>query len=257
MHHAQNHSTFAFMTHLSFKTLGDPDKPGLMLLHGFMSSNAQWLLNTESLQQHYYLVLIELWGHGDSPVPEDISAYSIDRYLIEFESIRKRCGIDTWAVIGQSYGAGLVCHYAIAHPQTVTKVVVTNSRSAFGKVAEQRSNAARPPTDLRRLPYHPINARRFPEHVKTALVESADRMLAQTISDSGNLAAQLHFSARLADLTQPVMLTNGRYEKSFQPELAQLMAACPQLQVVNLDGGHSINIEDAAGFNRAVLEFLD
>ena len=252
-------------TSLAFETHGDAAKPAVMLLHGFMSCNGQWLMNLEALAGKHFLVMVELWGHGDSPTPNDPDLYTVAAYIEQFENIRRIHDIEQWSVIGQSYGAGLVIHYAMAKPEHVVKVVATNSRSAFGQLAAQQpkrsdASAARgnsKDADLRKLPYHPIHARRFPEHVKHTLVERADAMTAEAIKLGGALGARLNCIETLGDLIQPLLLTNGVYEKSFQPELAHLRTRYPDLNVADLEGGHSVNIEAANGFNEAVLDFLD
>lgn len=249
---------------LAYQTLGDGSKPALMLLHGFMSSNAQWLMNTQALSREYFLVMVELWGHGDSPTPNDPSHYSVDAYIDQFETIRRNLSIEHWALIGQSYGAGLVINYAIVHPEQVVKVVVTNSRSAFGQLVSKQGRAPstagaqqrREITDLRNLPYHPVNARRFPAHVKQALVQKADAMTPEAIHLGGLLGETLNCTQRLHELNMPLLLTNGVFEKSFQSDLQALVAHYPDLNVADLEGGHSVNIEAAEGFNRAVLGFL-
>ena len=249
------------MPELNYTTHGHPDQPAIMLLHGFMSCNGQWLLNTEALSKHFYLVTVELWGHGDSPCPTDPDCFSAAEYIRQFESIRLQLGIDKWHLIGQSYGAGVVLNYAVAQPEVCDHIVVTNSRSAFGSLIPQRENEGgdqpQPPADLRKLPYHPIHARRFPAHVKSALVEAADGIPPEAISLGGLLGASLNFVSRLQEVPQPVLLTNGVYEKSFQQDLSHLRERYTDLNVVDLEGGHSVNIEAADGFNTAVIKFLN
>ena len=248
---------------LAIHTYGNPAHSAIMLLHGFMSCDGQWLLNIDALAERYFLVSVELWGHGDSPTPEDPSCYSADEYARQFEAIRTRLGIDHWALIGQSYGAGLVMYYAQHYPQVCTHVVVTNSRSAFGAAPPGRGDADTRPSpprttdfDPRKLPYHPIHARRFPDHVKAHLVDKADAVSKEAVRNGGLLSHALHSEERMGALRQPVLLTNGRYEKAFQADATRLQRRYPDLLVANLDGGHSVNIEAAEDFNRVVLEFL-
>jgi 2-succinyl-6-hydroxy-2,4-cyclohexadiene-1-carboxylate synthase len=253
------------MTQLASKTLGNPANPALMLLHGFMSSNAQWLLNIEALSQDYFLVLVELWGHGESSLPEDSSSFSIPAYILEFERIREEQGIDHWGLIGQSYGAGLMIHYALLEPQRCRAIVATNSRSAFGQLINQRDDQEQagkqdsqnpPDFNPRNLPYHPVHARRFPAKVKEALVASADAISADAIQLGGKLGTDLNCIELLGRLQSPLLLTNGIYETSFQPELEYLRARYPALLSIDLEAGHSVNIEAANDFNQAVLSFL-
>jgi pimeloyl-ACP methyl ester carboxylesterase len=242
---------------LAYQTAGDPSRHAIMLVHGFMSCSGQWLCNVDALSKDHYLVMIELWGHGDSPTPRDEACYSISSYLAQFEHIREVLGIHRWSVIGQSYGAGLVINYALQHPERCDAVVVTNSRSAFGKIVRgapvRKDGQSR--FDPRSLPFHPIHARRFPQDVKDALVEKADGISAAAIK-LGGLVGDLNSIETLGKLEQPVLLTNGRYEKSFQADLDNLLRLYPDLNVADLDGGHSVNIEAAEGFNAAVLRFL-
>ena len=250
------------MPALHYDTHGNPDHPAVLLLHGFMSSNAQWLTNIEALSARYFLVAVELWGHGRSPTPAQRNYYTLDSYYEQFEAIRHTLGLVGWAVIGQSYGAGIVLNYANAYPQVCRAVVATNSRSAFGSLAAENASGRttreeHPGSNLRALPYHPIHARRFPDHVKNALVASADAMDPQAVRLGGKLGAALNCRALVGNLPVPLLITNGRYERSFQADLAALQDAIPDLNVVDLPGGHSVNIEASAGFNAAVLSFLE
>ena len=63
--------------------------PYLLLLHGIMSSRAQWALNLEELKKHTTPVVVESWGHGRASSPEDISLYSPEAYVDQLELIRK------------------------------------------------------------------------------------------------------------------------------------------------------------------------
>lgn len=256
---------------LNVRETGNAAGPAIALLHGFMSCNAQWLLNEAALGQHYRLLQIELWGHGDSPLPA-ADAFTIERYIEQFEAIRTRHGIDRWVTVGQSYGAGLMLSYACACPDIVRAVVTTNSRSAFGvpgtlpqrvtrsaKRAQGQEGADRETRTegLRKLPFHPIHARRFPAAAQQALVASADRMSIDAIRLSGKLGEGLNFHERLHQVPVPVMIANGQFEKSFQRDLEALSARYDRLAIANLEGGHSINIEAPAAFDAAVLAFLD
>lgn len=231
-----------------------------MLLHGFMSCNAQWMPNIDALSRSHFLVMVELFGHGKSPSASDASDCSIATYSQEFEHIRTQLGIDAWHLIGQSYGAGLVLHYAHTVPNRCRGIVVTNSRSAFGNVTERSQSRRAPslnkPFDPRHLPFHPIHARRLPAAVKSAMIRSADAMSEGTIQLAGEFAADLSASHLLADLGAQVLIVNGIYEKAFQADIEALAIRYRDLKVARIQGGHSVNIDAADAFNRTVLDFL-
>ena len=249
------------MTALNVEVAGNPDGPPVVLIHGFMSSNAQWMPNRDALGERLHLHMVELPGHGGSPVPADDDGYRPEAILSAIESIRTDAGIDTWWVIGQSLGGAIAIQYVLAHAERARGLVFTNSRAAFGIARRQaRSDAPAPPgpeiTNLRDLPMHPINAKRFPDDVKAAMVAAADAMdpaAAMGITRWRNAWQSLD---QLGELSVPTMLVNGRWESAFQEHVPTAAARIPDFRLVELEGGHSINVEQADAFNDAVLDFV-
>jgi len=250
------------MAELNYTVTGNPDGPALLLVHGFLSSNAQWLPNIGPLGEHFRLVMAELWGHGDSPLPPD-DHYDVDVYVSAFDRIREQEGIDAWGLVGQSYAAGLTLRYAVTHPAKTTGVVVTNSASAFGDVSaarRARSNYRERPVkqaDNRHMPIHPVYARRLPEAVKAALVKAADNTPAEAIERGGTLAPALKAVDLVEQLTVPFLLVNGQFERGFQDARTELAARYPGLRIEDVEGGHAVNIEAADSFNAAVVRFFN
>jgi pimeloyl-ACP methyl ester carboxylesterase len=54
----------------------------------------------------------------------------------------------------------------------------------------------------------------------------------------------------------PTLIVNGLRENGFQPLLEGIKPLLRSLKVVDLDGGHSINIEAALSFNEVVKHFM-
>ncbi|MBI5505747.1 MAG: alpha/beta hydrolase, partial [Deltaproteobacteria bacterium] len=91
--------------------------PFVLLVHGVLSSRAQWSPNLPALQSVARPVIVELWGHGRSPSPSDAARYDPAAYVREFEKIRETLGAQRWLVCGQSLGGALTLRYALDHPQ--------------------------------------------------------------------------------------------------------------------------------------------
>lgn len=244
---------------MHYDVRGNADGPTLMLMHGFMSSNAQWDLNVEQLGERLQLVMVELMGHGSSPAPDDPDAYGRAAVLARLDEIRRDVGVDRWWVGGHSMGGAASIRYALANPGRVSGIVFTNTRAAFG-TAEGRQDAVdhvrSAGGDVRSLRFHPIHAKHFPADVKAKMVAIADRMphhaLINTVSSRTSWAS----ADEMHKLHMPVMLINGRFERNFQSCVPVVTAAVPHLELVELDGGHSVNVEVPARFNAAVLDFI-
>jgi pimeloyl-ACP methyl ester carboxylesterase len=243
--------------------------PWCLFIHGFLSSRAQWMLNLEALKAVCRPVVIDLWGHGRSPAPVEAKAYTVGSYLEQFESLRERLGAEDWLVYGQSFGAGLGLQYALWHPDRVRAMVFTNTLVALstwdpdlnpGKEAiidQLMGEAVQARTALSALPMHPRHARRLPQEVFDAMLADAERLSPRAIALSMlHTAPELSVKDRLTELRQPLLLLNGRFERAFQPLCDFARASLPDLEVLDLDGGHAINVECAEACNQAVADFV-
>ncbi|MCF8483406.1 MAG: hypothetical protein K9H25_23525, partial [Rhodospirillum sp.] len=65
----------------------------------------------------------------------------------------------------------------------------------------------------------------------------------------------LGLARELARTSVPTLLVNGRWESRFQPLRDWAAKTMPDLSIVDLVGGHSVNIEQAKGFEPAALAF--
>ena len=241
--------------------------PHALLVHGLLSSRAQWLANTAELARHCRPVVVELLGHGRSARPDEPKPYRPHGYSEAFESLREALGIDRWLVIGQSLGAALTLRYVLDHPERVLGHVFTNSTSALGAgpargAADARRSAmlqrlrAGDRAVLERIPVHPRHARSLPEPYYTALADDA-RLLdprgvalgfEHTVPDASS-------RSRLASNRVPTLLTIGTRERRFAALAEHAAGAMPRLTTVRLDAGHAVNIEAAAGWNAALRDF--
>lgn len=251
-----------------FETHEGDQAPHMLMVHGFLSSRSQWRVNLPALRRVSHPVLLELLGHGRSPAPEDPMPYAVASYIAAFEAIREGLGAERWVICGQSFGAGLAIQYAIEHPSRVMGLIFTNSISALSPKGDpERSQAQAERTKLieeggkqalEALRIHPRHAKRFPEAIKAEMVADAERIAPEGILRSIALTSpDLSIAHRLGEVTVPALLVNGTWEKRFQPMRAKVAAELPGVRIVDLEGGHSINIEAAEGFDRAVTRFVE
>jgi pimeloyl-ACP methyl ester carboxylesterase len=246
---------------------GDGRAPHVLFVHGICSSRAQWRPNLAALAEVATPVVVELLGHGRSGAPSDADAYTVGAYIGRFEQLRGELGIERWAVCGQSFGAGLTMNYALAHPGAVAAQVFTNSNSALRETApplapeqlaarvagiEARGRAA-----IEAMPFYPKRTGRLAPEVEDELVSDAALIsLAGMARSMTYTIADLSVRDRLGEIATPTLLVNGRREKGFQTVRDLAARQIAGLEVVDLEGGHPVNLDCANGFNAAVADFL-
>lgn len=244
-----------------------PGADWLLLVHGLMASRNNWRPNLERLSAAFNLVVVDLPGHGRSPAPADPDAWTPDAMVAMLDDIRAGLGLDRWCLCGQSFGAGLTIRYALSHPQRVPAQVFTNARTVFRDESDPAEQAARDARAaairqggreaLRNERFHPRFAHRFPADLRAQLCADAEAMdldgYARILDTTLPMATLRH---RARDCRVPSLLVNGRHERQFQPVRARMDQLWPDLEVVDIDGGHAVNIENAEGFDAATLDFL-
>ena len=62
--------------------------------------------------------------------------------------------------------------------------------------------------------------------------------------------------ALLDQVPVPILLANFKYEKRFQAAVATVRARHPKIEVVDMPGGHAVNIDAAEAFDTALVRFL-
>jgi 2-succinyl-6-hydroxy-2,4-cyclohexadiene-1-carboxylate synthase len=242
--------------------------PYLLLVHGILSSRAQWVLNLEALSQVARPVVIELWGHGRSPAPESADLYRPEGYVKVFEQIREGLGVSDWLVCGQSLGAALTLRYALDHPERFIAHVITNSMSAFREIDDLEAAVKGAnffaekllelgAEGLTKIPVHPINARSLRKEVKEPLLEDCKALnvlgVANTIRYT---SAELSLLEECEKNKVPTLLVCGQREKRFQSRRDYAQAHMPLLEIIDLYGGHAVNIDAAKAFNQTVCAFF-
>jgi len=242
--------------------------PYLLLVHGFLSSSAQWQANLATLGRVCQPVTLNLFGHAGSPAPSEDACYHPEYYVRCFEQIRETLGAQQWFVLGYSLGAGLTIRYALDYPERTIGHAFTNSTSAFADSdlldtwrASLPETAARihehGHSALERIPVHPKHAWRLPEQIRGALLDDAARHqpagILKTL-ETTNLNASVR--GRIAENTRPACLLFGAKEKRFHPYQQFAQARMPQLSVAELDAGHGMNMEVPEAFNAAVSRFI-
>ena len=242
--------------------------PYLLLVHGFLSSRAQWEPNLRPLGAVCRPVTLELYGHGRSPAPDDQDAYTPEGYVAAMEAIRTQLAVESWFVCGYSLGGALTIRYALTHPARVRGHIFTNSMSAFADEALIRQWAENGHQSgdaieagglpaIEKIAVHPKHARRLSPDIRAALLRDTALLdpkgVANTIRHTTPGAT---VRAGITANRVPALLACGVFEKRFAAHRKYAETHMPELQVVDVDAGHAVNMQGAAQFNRAVTDFI-
>ena len=238
------------------------------MVHGFLSSNAQWIENIDALSKFCTPVTAELFGHGRSPSPVDVEYYHPSRYVSEFEKIRQDLNTTSWFVCGYSLGAALTARYSCLHFDQVIGHIMTNSNSAFAsesQSSEWKKTAKKSGDNIQtgglpaieKIPIHPRHATKLPSRIYAALEQ--DSALLNPIGIANTLRAttpNASIRALAIENHSPALLCWGTQEKRFLESKIWAEINMPKLEIKEIEAGHAVNMQKPQEFNQTVQTFL-
>lgn len=109
---------------------GDPDRPTILLLHGFPASSFMYRDLIELLSDEFHVIAPDYpgFGHSDAPSNTDFS-YTFDRLTDVVEKHLDALGLERFALYMQDFGGPVGFRLASRRPERVTFLVVQNANA--------------------------------------------------------------------------------------------------------------------------------
>ena len=239
--------------------------PWLTLSHSLATDLGMWQPQLDALGRHFKLLRYDTRGHGGSsasPAP-----YTLEQLADDADALLGHLEIQRTHWLGLSMGGMIGQMLAIRHPQRLDRVVLADTTGQVpaagaamwadrARVARSEGMQALESATLSRwftAPFrqaHPALMDRIGAMIRGTSVEGYAGCCA-AIAGVDTLAA-------LAQLRAPALVIVGAQDEGTPPAAAEaIVEQWPGAKLAVLpDAAHLSNIEQAAAFNAAVLEFL-
>lgn len=114
-------------TNLFVDQRGPTDGPPLLFVHGG-PGNACWDFMTavgdQLADSGIHVIGVDQRGVLRSdPLPQE-PPLTVNLLIQDFEALRSHLGLDRWAILGHSAGAGYAFDYAIQHPEAISQLIL-------------------------------------------------------------------------------------------------------------------------------------
>ncbi|WBB69060.1 alpha/beta hydrolase [Micromonospora sp. WMMD812] len=249
------------MQELAFETCGTG--PALILVHGTSSTPiGTWGPAVQELAKSYTLLLPYLPGSGDSPLPgAPLNAEVIASQIVD---VATRAGHDRFAIAGASLGGPLAIKVAARYRERVTHLASVNGFSrprACLRLRQQIFDAVLPlgpdVTGKALLLFGLTDqaAESLPEQTLNDMARHIGSSLAPGTKEQIALTCAIDVDADLASITAPTLLVVGTQDNFVDPiHSAHLAERIPGADILLLDGGHGVVMEQTEQVVRAITE---
>lgn len=113
-----------------YREAGDPDRPALVLLHGFPASSFMYRDLITCLGESFHVVAPDYpgFGYSDAP-PTEAFAYTFDRLADVMAKFTEQLGLKRYGLYMQDFGGPVGFRLASRRPEKVTFLVVQNANA--------------------------------------------------------------------------------------------------------------------------------
>ena len=265
-----------------YREAGAPDRPVVLLLHGFPASSFMFRELMPRLADRYRVIAPDLPGFGFTEVPATRNyAYSFDALAGTIAAFTEALHLDRFALYVFDYGAPTGFRLAMAHPERVAAIVSQNGNAydaGLGDAWAPIQRYWREPTPRNR---EAVRRELSPDGIRAqyvygvpdpaAIAPEGYTLDAALIARPGNMDIQLDLlldyanNVRLYPAFQhyfrqaqpPLLAVWGKHDPFFIPAGAEAFRNdLPQAQVQFLETGHfatETHVVDIAAAMRAFL----
>lgn len=246
--------------------------PGLS--HAYMMQNDLW----RRVAAHRLVVLYDQRGTGASTRVAPNAPQTMDAQVADLEALRKALSLEQVAVLGDSYGGMIAMAYGAAHPEHVSRLILSDSAAPAWKdmvhllpsVFPDREEAGE--AEAKKLAADPqaaakagfVNHMRMmfysPELRDAYLAHAGDLGIAPQVGAAVHQAiANIDLTPKLAGFKFPTLVITGRYDMNVAPLTAWNMAhAIPGSQLVFFEkSGHLPAYEEPDKYINVLESFLN
>ncbi|HEX5110355.1 MAG TPA: 3-oxoadipate enol-lactonase [Vicinamibacterales bacterium] len=241
---------------------GPVDGPALLMSNSIGTTRELWARQIEALSSVYHVIRYDTRGHGQSSVPA--GEYSLEQLGGDVLAILDAEGIASAHICGLSLGGITAMWLGINAPQRVDSLVLANTAARIGsaeswteRLALVRSGGMAAVAERAMgIWFSDEFRRRSPDvvHDYRAMIESCS-----PDGYAGCCAVLRDSDLRPAikDIRCPALVIAGRRDMGTTIEAAEFITSqISGSTMVALDSAHLSNVECAAEFSAAVMDFL-
>jgi len=96
-----------------------------LILHGWGSSVNSWIKLQDLLSEKFKVYILDMPGFGNTPPPQ--KAWNLDNYLDLILKYCKHYNIDSFYLLGHSFGGRISIKMAVKHPDKIKKLILMDA----------------------------------------------------------------------------------------------------------------------------------
>ena len=262
------------------------DATPLLCLHGGPGFTHYYLEPLEALAEHRRVIFYDQLGCGRSDRPDDVTLWTVDRFVDELAQVRTALGLTKLHLFGSSWGGMLAMQYVLDRRPDLESLTLCGSPASMIRwVSDCDELLAEEPAEARRVirEHEAAGFTDCPEYAAAILgfyrkhvcrldpwpvgLERSFAEVGNQVYNTMNGPSEFTVSGtlktwdimdRLPEIRIPTLLVGGRYDECTPGHLEEMHRRIVGSQLVIIeDASHLCFAEKPAEFNQVINSFLD
>lgn len=232
-----------------------------VLVHANPFDHNLWMYQISHFSTYFKVIAVDIRGYGRSDKPT--SKFTLKDMANDVLGVCRDDGIREAILGGVSVGSGIALLLGLDHPEMFKSLILVGGSSGGGDRIQSRIDGY---TNIGVERYHIQHLEELvaPEFPKTKLgkyllrtfVERDPWLSGESIAQIFRARATTDITPRLSSLRIPTLVINGEYDNSLPAGRKTASLIPGAIHRVLPKTGHACCIEDPAGFDALVCEFL-
>lgn len=232
-----------------------------IMVHANPFDHNLWLYQIAHFSTYFKVIAIDLRGYGRSDKPE--TPFSLGDMANDVLGVCRDLDVKQAILGGISVGSGMALLLGLDHPELFKALILVGGSSGPGGSIEERIHGY---TEIGIEKYHIQHLRElvapgFPEtklgnYLLKTFVERDPWLSGQSIAQIFRARGGTDMTPRLGSMKVPTLVINGEHDNSLAGGRKTAALIPDAVHKVLPNTGHACNIEDPAGFDEFVIEFL-
>jgi pimeloyl-ACP methyl ester carboxylesterase len=245
----------------------------ILFCHEFAGDYRSWAPQVRFFARRYRTITFSARGYHPSSVPAADAAYSEEQHVEDTYGLLRFLGIDKAHIVGLSMGGNVTLKLGLAHPEVCLSLVIAGA--GFGSTNPEEFRASsRETADLMervgmeqaaetygrgpsRLRFEQKDPHGFLELIGQLKEHSTLGSTLTMRNVQGKRKTVYEIADQLPGLDVPTLIVSGdEDELALEPSLLMKRKIPNSGLLIVPKTGHTVNLEEPALFNQAVLDFL-
>lgn len=253
---------------LAYQAFGNPEKPSLLIVHGYFASSRNWRRIAQNLSDQFHVFVLDMRNHGTSPHSTVMDYPTMTADVVQMID---RLALPSVSIMGHSMGGKVAMWLALNYPGLVKQLIVVDIapvsyRHSFDNILQA----------LKKLPLEKINNRKQALQMLSSTIpeQNFSQFLLQNLhlvngkfrwridldifSKTASFIPAFPAVEKIQAFIGPTLFIAGANSQHIKPEYgATIQSLFPASSITTLaDTGHWLHVENPSLFTKTVQDFL-